>query len=77
MLLCAKGETRLVKLIARGSFDINKVDTNQQNALFYAVSHEGPERDNLLRVLLLRGADYRQRNKKGVSSKDVFVKTDL
>lgn len=62
MLLCKAGMVKQVKEYLKCGANINQTDNEQQNALFYTVYAPVGLRGCLIRILLLRGADYRQKN---------------
>lgn len=68
MLLCGKGLAQFAKKAARDPATLHAVDKSGRNALFYAMEAASPNREHLLRVLLLRGLNYRQTDTRGVWS---------
>lgn len=77
MLLCFQGRLQQVKRIIVKMNDINQVDCNQENALFHATSSKDLNNDSVLRVLLLHGMNYRQKNSTGVSSLENSIRNEL
>ena len=71
MYACQKGNQIIaLKLIDSGA-DINLINEDGNNALIYAVRYNHPE---IVKKLILRGADLEHKNKKGLSPLDVAKK---
>lgn len=67
MLLCAVGATDHVKRCLQFGAKVNATDSRGENALFYALSAPTPQREHLIKILLLQGGNYRQISDKGVA----------